>query len=128
MIFSQYSGIAPKGDLLLLRDLGAKLKGKSFLHINSTRAGGGVAEILQRMVPILKEIGIAARWEVIEGDEGFFEITKKIHNAMQGNFEKITEKMWQHHYEVNKRSAGKIDLDADAVLIHDPQPSPLIEF
>lgn len=128
MIFSQYSGIAPKGDLLLLRDLGAKLKGKSFLHINSTRAGGGVAEILQRMVPILKEIGIAARWEVIEGDEQFFEITKKIHNAMQGNFEKITEKMWQHHYEVNKRSAAKIDLDADAVLIHDPQPSPLIEF
>lgn len=128
MIFSQYAGIAPKGDLLLLRDLGAKLKGKSFLHINSTRAGGGVAEILQRMVPILKEIGIAARWEVIEGDEQFFEITKKIHNAMQGNFEKITEKMWQHHYEVNKRSAGKIDLDADAVLIHDPQPSPLIEF
>lgn len=128
MIFSQYAGIAPKGDLLLLRALGAKLKGKSFLHINSTRAGGGVAEILQRMVPILKEIGIAARWEVIEGDEQFFEITKKIHNAMQGNFEKITEKMWQHHYEVNKRSAGKIDLDADAVLIHDPQPSPLIEF
>src|SRR5512139_740335 len=128
MIFSQYSGIAPKGDLLLLRDLGAKLKGKSFLHINSTRAGGGVAEILQRMVPILKEIGIAARWEVIEGDEQFFEITKKIHNAMQGNFEKITEKMWQHHYEVNKKSAEKIDLDADAVLIHDPQPSPLIEF
>lgn len=128
MIFSQYAGIAPKGDLLLLRGLGAKLKGKSFLHINSTRAGGGVAEILQRMVPILKEIGIAARWEVIEGDEQFFEITKKIHNAMQGNFEKITEKMWQHHYEVNKRSAGKIDLDADAVLIHDPQPSPLIEF
>lgn len=128
MIFSQYAGIAPKGDLLLLRALGAKLKGKSFLHINSTRAGGGVAEILQRMVPILKEIGIAARWEVIEGDEQFFEITKKIHNAMQGNFEKITEKMWQHHYEVNKRSAGKIDLDANAVLIHDPQPSPLIEF
>lgn len=128
MIFSQYGGIAPKGDLLLLRDLGEKLKGKSFLHINSTRAGGGVAEILQRMVPILKEIGIAARWEVIEGDEQFFEITKKIHNALQGNFEKITEKMWQHHYEVNKRSAGKIDLDADAVLIHDPQPSPLIEF
>lgn len=128
MIFSQYAGIAPKGDLLLLRALGAKLKGKSFLHINSTRAGGGVAEILQRMVPILKEIGIAARWEVIEGDERFFEITKKIHNALQGNFEKITEKMWQHHYEVNKRSAGKIDLDADAVLIHDPQPSPLIEF
>lgn len=128
MIFTQYAGIAPKGDLLLLRDLGGKLRGKSFLHVNSTRAGGGVAEILQRMVPMLKEIGIAARWEVIEGDERFFEITKKIHNALQGNPEKITEKMWQHHYEVNMRSAAKIDLEADAVLIHDPQPAPLIEF
>src|SRR5512139_358905 len=118
MIFSQYSGIAPKGDLLLLRDLGAKLKGKSFLHINSTRAGGGVAEILQRMVPILKEIGIAARWEVIEGDEGFFEITKKIHNALQGNAETITSEMWDYHLEVNKRNAGRLNLDADAVLIH----------
>jgi trehalose synthase len=128
MIFSQYAGIAPKGDLLLLRALGEKLRGKSFLHVNSTRAGGGVAEILQRMIPMLQEIGIAARWEVIDGDERFFEITKKIHNALQGNPEKITKKMWQYHYEVNRTSARRLDLEADAVLIHDPQPAPLIEF
>lgn len=127
-MISQYSGISPKGDLILLERLGEKLKGKSFLHINSTRAGGGVAEILQRMVPILVELGIDARWEVIEGDERFFDVTKKIHNAVQGNPEKITEDMWRHHYEINKKNAERINLDADAVLIHDPQPSPLIEF
>ena len=66
-MISEYSGIAPKGDLVLLQKLGEKLNRKSFLHVNSTRAGGGVAEILQRMIPILKEIGIDARWEVIRG-------------------------------------------------------------
>jgi len=124
----QYSGVSPKGDLILLRKLGEKLHGKSFLHVNSTRAGGGVAEILQRMVPILKELGIDARWEVIEGDERFFDITKKIHNAIQGSPEMITDDMWGHHYEINKKNAGRLNLEADAVLIHDPQPAALVEF
>jgi trehalose synthase len=106
----------------------ARLHKRSFLHINSTREGGGVAEILQRMVPILEELGINVRWEVIEGDSRFFDITKKMHNALQGETEKITEDMWQYHFEVNRMNAQKINLDADAVLIHDPQPVPLIEF
>ncbi|MBE0425739.1 MAG: glycosyltransferase [Nitrospirae bacterium] len=108
--------------------LGEKLNKRSFLHINSTREGGGVAEILQRMIPILNELGIEARWEVIEGDPNFFEITKKIHNALQGNPEDVTEDMWQYHFEVNRRNAEKISLEADAILIHDPQPAALIEF
>jgi trehalose synthase len=127
-MITQFSGISPKGDLILLHKLGEKLNNRSFLHINSTRAGGGVAEILHRMIPILKDLGIDARWEVIEGDERFFDITKKIHNSLQGNFENITEDMWQHHYEVNRRNAERLNLDADAVLIHDPQPAPLGEF
>lgn len=96
--------------------------------MNSTRSGGGVAEILQRMIPMIKELGIDARWEVMEGDSEFFEITKKIHNTLQGNPEKLTEKMWNYHYEVNRRNAENINLEADAVLIHDPQPAPLIDF
>jgi trehalose synthase len=128
-MISQYSGISPKGDLILLKRLGDKMRGKSFLHVNSTKAGGGVAEILHRMMPILDELGIQARWEVIEGDEQFFDITKKIHNALQGNHETITKKMWQHHFEVNKRNMETIKLDdVDAALIHDPQPAPLVEF
>jgi len=127
-MFNSYLGISPKSDLLLLQMLGAKLYKRSFLHINSTRAGGGVAEILQRMMPILTEFGIEARWEVIEGDSRFFDITKKIHNALQGNPEQITKRMWEHHFEINRRNAEKLNLEADAVLIHDPQPAPLVEF
>ncbi|MGE5894822.1 MAG: glycosyltransferase [bacterium] len=127
-MISQYAGIAPKGDLLLLQKLGEKLKGRSFLHINSTREGGGVAEILQRMIPMLTELGIQARWEVIEGNQRFFDITKKMHNALQGNFERFSEEMWQYHSGINRRNAEKLNLGADAVLIHDPQPAPLVEF
>jgi trehalose synthase len=127
-MLDQYLGISPKSDLSLLQMLSAKLNKRSFLHINSTREGGGVAEILQRMIPILKELGIDARWEVIEGDSKFFDITKKIHNALQGNPEQITKKMWRYHYDVNSKNAERLNLEADAVLIHDPQPAALIEF
>jgi trehalose synthase len=127
-VITQYSGISPKGDLLLLQKLGERLKDRSFLHVNSTRAGGGVAEILQRMVPILGELGVTARWEILEGDDKFFDITKKMHNALQGNMEVITKEMWEYHFDVNRRNAQRLDLGADAVLVHDPQPAPLIEF
>ncbi|HEX9137307.1 MAG TPA: glycosyl transferase family 1, partial [Nitrospirota bacterium] len=127
-MINAYKGIAPKGDLVLLRKLGKVFGNRVFLHVNSTREGGGVAEILQRMIPILKGLGIDARWEVIKGDVEFFSITKKIHNALQGNEEHFTKQMWTHHFEVNRTNADKLDLEADSVLIHDPQPAPLINF
>ena len=121
-MLDRYLGISPKSDLTMLQMLGAKMNKRSFVHVNSTRAGGGVAEILQSMIPILEDLGIRARWEVIEGDDKFYEITKKIHNAIQGKSEEINEEMWQHHYEINRSNAEKINLEADAVLIHDPNP------
>jgi len=127
-VLDEYVGIAPKGDITLLQMLGEKLNKRSFLHVNSTRAGGGVAEILQRMIPMISELGIDARWEVIGGDNRFFDITKKIHNALQGFLEPVTREMWDYHYEINRLNAAKLNLDADAVLIHDPQPAALIEF
>ncbi len=123
-----YKGIAPKGDLILLQKLGEVFRDRTFLHVNSTREGGGVAEILHRMIPILKEIGIDARWEVIKGDAKFYDTTKKIHNALQGNEERFTAEMWDHHRDVNRKNAEQLNLEADAVLIHDPQPAPLVEF
>ena len=124
----RYAGVAHAGELLLLQKLGDRLKDRTFLHVNSTRSGGGVAEILNRLLPILNDLGIRTRWEVLEGDDRFYAITKKIHNALQGSPETITPAMWEHHHEVNRRNAQKLDLAADAVLIHDPQPAPLIEF
>jgi trehalose synthase len=127
-MIDEYKNIAPKDDLILLRKLGDTLASRTFLHVNSTREGGGVAEILQRMIPILRALGIDARWEVIKGDKRFFEITKKIHNALQGHDETITDDMWAYHNEVNSRNAEHLGLAADAVLVHDPQPAPLIRF
>jgi trehalose synthase len=127
-MIEDYAGVSPKRDLLLIQQFGKRLRGKSFLHVNSTRAGGGVAEILQRMIPLLQEIDIEARWEVIEGDKQFFDTTKKIHNALQGNEETISDKAWAHYYEINRKNAKNLNLDADAVLIHDPQPAALIDF
>ena len=123
-----YTGIAPKGDLILLKRMGERLQGRTFLHVNSTKAGGGVAEILQRMVPMIQELGIQTRWEVIEGDAPFFETTKSFHNGLQGDPTVIAPEMWDHHYRINQANAERLDLDADMVLIHDPQPVPLIEF
>jgi trehalose synthase len=127
-MITEYAGIAPRRDLIMLQALGRRLKGKSFLHINSTKEGGGVAEILQRMIPLIRALDIDARWEVITGDARFFDTTKKIHNALQGNEENITDAAWDHYYEVNKKNARKLKLDAHAVLIHDPQPAALIDF
>ncbi|UCG79538.1 MAG: glycosyltransferase [Nitrospirota bacterium] len=124
----RYQNIAPKGDLILLNKLGEHFRDRSFLHINSTKEGGGVAEILQRMIPLMADIGIDARWDVINGDDKFFDITKRIHNAIQGNPQKFTKSMWDYHFDVNKRNLSDLALEADAYLIHDPQPLPLIEF
>lgn len=121
-----YSGIAPKIDLMFIQSLAEKFTGKQFLHVNSTKSGGGVAEILHRMMSLLTGLGINARWETIEGDDRFFDITKKMHNTMQGDDIEITKDMWSYYLEINDKNATKLDLEADMVLIHDPQPAPLI--
>jgi trehalose synthase len=127
-MMDEYTGIVPKGDLLLLRKLGHVFKGRSFLHVNSTREGGGVAEILHRAIPIMQSLGINVRWEVITGDTGFFDVTKKIHNALQGHPENFTADMWAYLEEINRKNSAGLDLEADCVYIHDPQPAPLIGF
>lgn len=115
-------------NILQLYRLASLARGKTFLNVSSTREGGGVAEMLHRINPLLEELGIRARWEVIEGDEEFFEITKSFHNALQGRKAKLTSRMFDHYLEVNRANARRLDLDADFVLIHDPQPAALIHF
>ncbi|MDA8173141.1 MAG: glycosyltransferase [Nitrospiraceae bacterium] len=127
MMIDKYKGISPTADLDLLRILGARFSGRSLLNVNSTRSGGGVAELLGRIVPFLTDLGIDVRWETIEADNGFFGITKKIHNALQGGRERFTHAMWDHYEEVNGKNADALALDADVVFIHGPQPAPLIK-
>ncbi|HEY4484918.1 MAG TPA: glycosyltransferase [Nitrospiria bacterium] len=125
---SAYEKIAEPEEIRLLTRLGARLAGRSFLHVNSTSEGGGVAEILHRLIALFRELGIEARWGVIRGDQSFFEATKQIHNALQGQAIDMSPRMWEIHREVNDANAGQIELDADFVFIHDPQPAPLVHY
>jgi trehalose synthase len=101
--------------------------GRRFVHINSTRTGGGVAEILNRAVPLLNQLDIKTQWEVIQGDAFFYEITKAMHNALQGQKVHFTQAMFNHYREVNLENARRVDWEADFVLLHDPQPAYMIE-
>ncbi|QOJ79172.1 glycosyltransferase [Infirmifilum lucidum] len=106
-----------------LIQIASKLEGKRLVHVNSTSYGGGVAEILHSVVPLMRSLGIDAEWQVLEAEQDFFQVTKKIHNALQGNRKlELTEEERRKYLEWNRYNAEILDLDADIVLIHDPQP------
>ena len=107
--------------------LAERLKGKMIQNINSTAVGGGVAEILIRMLPLLQDLGVNASWGVIKGDEKFFYITKKMHNALHGVDASIGRDELDYFIDVNRRNAREIMADADILFIHDPQPIALVE-
>ena len=94
--------------------------------MNSTFTGGGVAEILTRMVPLLTQLGIDARWSVIQGDNDFFQVTKKFHNALHGRREEITDGDLALFMQTAERNMKEMDLSGDFMFIHDPQPAPLV--
>jgi len=121
-----YRPVAPQGAIDLLHRLADRVRGRSLLHVNSTRVGGGVAEMLDRYLPLFAELGVPARWEVIRGGEEFFRVTKSLHNALQGAEQAFTDAMFQTYLDTNRDNAGALDLDADLVIIHDPQPAALI--
>jgi trehalose synthase len=88
--------------------------------VNSTRARGGIAEILHRMVPILEELGVDAEWKVIQRELRFLDVTGKIHGVLQGYAEAITKEIRQYHFEMSRKNAEGCELDTNAVLIHHP--------
>jgi len=122
-----YREIAPQGSVEFLFRMAEKIQGKKIIHVNSTKLGGGVAEILRSLVPLLQSVGLDAQWEVITGNEEFFATTKAFHNALQGQEQKIPPAMLQNYLEVNRENAKHLSLGADFVVIHDPQPAALIE-
>lgn len=123
-----YQDVAPPGTIDLLRRLADRVRGRSMLHVNSTRVGGGVAEMLQRYVPLLTELGIEPRWEVLSGSGEFFRVTKAFHNALQGQEHVFTDEMLRAYVDTNRTNASRLNLDADAIIIHDPQPAAIIDF
>ncbi|MBN1691228.1 MAG: glycosyltransferase [Dehalococcoidia bacterium] len=123
----EYQPIVGSNIIDELKLLGSHLAGRKVQNINSTFSGGGVAEILARIVPLLQQLGIDATWDVIQGDDAFFNVTKKFHNALHGRDESITTDDLDIFMETSRRNNESTALDADIFYIHDPQPIMLIE-
>jgi trehalose synthase len=130
-ILEAYASQAGEDVVNQLRQLAEHLQGLRVVHVNSTHVGGGVAEILGKLVPLMRELGIDTSWEVITGDESFFKCTKNFHNALQGDRIEIPNVLLEAYEETNRRTAGELMPvleEADIVFIHDPQPAPLLSF
>ncbi len=123
-----YAPIVGVERIAVLRRLARRLEGLRLVVVSSTRVGGGVAEMLNRHVPLFGELGIGVRWELLEGASEFFDATKTIHNALQGARRELSRAMIEAYLETNRRNAARLDLDADVVVVHDPQPAALVEF
>lgn len=105
-----------------------KLYGKTVVHVNSTYYGGGVAEILSGIVPLMNDVGIAAGWRMLRGTPDFFDITKKFHNALQGNSLNLSEIKKKLYAQANEDFSTYSHITHNCVIIHDPQPLPLIQY
>jgi trehalose synthase len=128
-ILEKYAQVVGLDVIEHLRQLANRLKGLHVVHVNATRIGGGVAEILHKMVPLMEELGINTKWEVIEGESTFYQCTKSFHNAIQGNPVSIPESYLKVYENTNEKTAQVLEkvLDnADIVIVHDPQPAALI--
>jgi len=125
-----YAAVAGEDVINHLRQLAAPLQGLKVVHVNSTRLGGGVAEILVKLVPLTKELGLDATWEVIRGGERFYECTKNFHNGLQGKQVPMGDALVQVFESTNAENAEELRRileEADIVFIHDPQPLPLLK-
>src|SRR6516164_11344954 len=111
-LLDRYEEIVGPSEVQRLRQLAARLHGKRIIHVNSTRLGGGVAEILGWMIPLMEELGLTARWEVIEGNPDFYRVTKAFHNGLQGLPVTLKRSDFDLHMEVNKDNARRLNLEA----------------
>jgi len=121
--YAKYVGQSVIDDLKLAAE---QLSGKKVTHVNSTPVGGGVAEILTRMVPLLNELGVNSDWQVIKGNNTFFEVTKKMHNNIHGSGEELAEKDKEVFLENGIFNESAMACDSDIMFIHDPQPITLV--
>jgi trehalose synthase len=123
----QYAELLGASEIEELRALAKPLRGRSIEMINSTAVGGGVAEILNRLVPLAEELEINIKWDVMMGGEDFFEVTKSFHNALHGAPYHASPKDFEIFLAYSERNRATLPLDAEFVVIHDPQPAALIE-
>jgi trehalose synthase len=111
-----------------IRELAEPLQGRSVVHLSATAFGGGVSEILYTLVPLMRDVGLEAEWQVIYGREEFFNATKIMHNALQGNPQDLTEEQWATWSQYNEMNARELLGGWDVCVVHDPQPAALYKL
>ena len=122
-----YATIASRGLMDQIRNLAEPLAGKRVLHLSATAFGGGVAEILYTLVPLMRDAGLETEWRVIYGQDEFFDVTKTIHNALQGDQVGLTEEQQETFRRYNRLNAEALEDSFDFVIVHDPQPAAMVE-
>lgn len=105
-----------------------KLYNKHIINLNSTFQGGGVAEMLSRLVPMMNQIGVNTGWRILHGNPAFYEVTKKFHNALQGESINLSQMKKNLYLDINQGFAVYTHINHDCVILHDPQPLPLIKY
>ncbi|MGI9538673.1 MAG: glycosyltransferase [Miltoncostaeaceae bacterium] len=120
---ADYHSIVSRDLMDEVRALAQPLEGKRVLHVNATSFGGGVAEILYSLVPLMNDVGLDAHWKVMYGRDDFFGVTKSMHNALQGEPITLTDEDKATFERYNLMNVGGLTDDYDYVIIHDPQPA-----
>jgi trehalose synthase len=118
-----YATLATRGLMEQIRSLAEPLQGKRVLHLSATAFGGGVAEINYTLIPLMQDAGLETEWSIIHGAEEFFEVTKTIHNALQGNPQGLTEEQEEVYKRYNEINASRLEGEYDFIIVHDPQPA-----
>ncbi len=122
-----YVSLLGQAEVDEIRTLASKLTGRTVQMVNSTAMGGGVAEILNRLIPLMQELQLNVRWDVITGGEAFFEITKSFHNALHGGPYQARKEDFDLFLATNEQNRQRMQFDCEFTVIHDPQPIALIE-
>jgi trehalose synthase len=111
-----------------IRELAEPLKGRRVVQLSATAFGGGVSEILYTLIPLMRDVGLDVEWQVIYGREEFFNATKLMHNALQGNPQDLTEEQWAVWERYNEMNARELSRGWDYCIVHDPQPAAIAQL
>jgi trehalose synthase len=122
-VLADYSHLVGRPLVEEINQRAESLKGLKVLHLSATAFGGGVSEILYTLIPLMRDVGIEAEWQVIFGREEFFNATKLMHNALQGHPVDLSPSEWRIYEEYNEMNAHELQGEWDVIIVHDPQPA-----
>jgi trehalose synthase len=125
---ADYTHVAGRSLIAEIREIAQELEGLRVLHLSATAFGGGVAEILYTLIPLMNDVGIEAEWQIMLGQEEFYNVTKRLHNALQGNPDSLSDEEWAIFERYQELNAAEVEGDWDVIIAHDPQPAGIRDY